>query len=461
MDAAPEARVGVRRGIAVGAIVATVLVAVVLVSGGGGGHRVFVTVPDATNVIAGQEIRVAGRKVGDIAAIDPVRHGRAVRLALHIEDAAWPLTRGTRFALRWGGTISYSNRFVALTRGPAGAPAIPDGATVPTSSFSVPVEFDQLVGAFTPKVRRDLKALLDRGGVTLRVARPDLRRALLTAPPAVTQASYVLTDLAANQRALDTVIRSTDRVVNAVHTADPGLQRLLSGAATTFDAVASQAGDLQATLATAPATLAAARGTLARADHTLTSAADLTRRLAPGVDQVRKLAAPLNRVLGTVVRVGPDARATLATVRRATPDLNPLLARATELMPQIGSIGRQSVTQLRCIRPYTPDVVSFFTNWGDFLSAGDGKDKYIRANVQSFLPTPNNNVQQSSADIAKAFPGVRYAFPRPPGYNAGQPWFLPECGAGPDALDPAKDPEARSFSPLEKLPTLGSGKARP
>ena len=112
-------------------------------------------------------------------------------------------------------------------------------------------------------------------------------------------------------------------------------------------------------------------------------------------------------------------------------------------MPQLGSIGRQSVEQLKCIRPYTPDAVAFFTNWADFLSATDGKDKYIRANVQLLTPAPYNAITGNSADIAKAFPGLRYAFPRPPGLNAGQPWFLPECGAGKDSLDPSKDPEAR------------------
>ncbi|MEA2273229.1 MAG: hypothetical protein QOI98_1937, partial [Solirubrobacteraceae bacterium] len=36
---------------------------------------------------------------------------------------------------------------------------------------------------------------------------------------------------------------------------------------------------------------------------------------------------------------------------------------------------------------------------------------------------------------------LKYAMPRPPGLNAGQPWFQPQCGAGPDSLDPSKDPE--------------------
>ena len=38
--------------------------------------------------------------------------------------------------------------------------------------------------------------------------------------------------------------------------------------------------------------------------------------------------------------------------------------------------------------------------------------------------------------------GTQYAFPRPPGLNAGQPWLVAQCGAAAEALDAARDPEA-------------------
>jgi hypothetical protein len=37
--------------------------------------------------------------------------------------------------------------------------------------------------------------------------------------------------------------------------------------------------------------------------------------------------------------------------------------------------------------------------------------------------------------------GKGYAEPRPPGLSVGQPWFQPQCGAGPNSLSPAYDPE--------------------
>ena len=74
--------------------------------------------------------------------------------------------------------------------------------------------------------------------------------------------------------------------------------------------------------------------------------------------------------------VGPDAIATLRTVRSSAPDIDKALAIATGLMPELQAIGTQAVTQLQCVRPYTPDIVAFFSNWADWLSYTDGKDRY-------------------------------------------------------------------------------------
>jgi ABC-type transporter Mla subunit MlaD len=187
---------------------------------------------------------------------------------------------------------------------------------------------------------------------------------------------------------------------------------------------------------------------------------EVTRRLAPGVRELRKTTSPLDHVLATVVDVTPDARSSLRSLKAATPQLNPLLSTVTTVAPQLGSISRQATEALKCIRPYTPDIMSFFSTWGDALVSGDGRDKYFRAAVQSLLPATTNLNAYDTAAAVKAFPGTRYGFPQPPGYNAGQPWFLPECGAGPDALDPALDPEARSFNPLMRLPAEATSKRK-
>jgi hypothetical protein len=116
-------------------------------------------------------------------------------------------------------------------------------------------------------------------------------------------------------------------------------------------------------------------------------------------------------------------------------------------MPQLRSIGSQSVTSLDCIRPYTPDIIAFASDWADFLSGVDGQDHYFRAQVQTLLPATYNAQTYNSAQMKKLMPWVSYVFPPPPGYAAGQPWFLPQCNAGPSTLDPNADPENNASPP--------------
>ncbi|MCW3040214.1 MAG: Long-chain-fatty-acid--CoA ligase [Solirubrobacterales bacterium] len=442
----------VARRLAVGLLAAATLLVVVLsVAGGrGGGHDVYVTVPKATGVLSGQYIRSAGSIVGRVADISPVDRGRAARLKLHLEDEAWPLPKGSRLTLRWGGTINLFNRYISLKRGPADAAAIADdGGDLPASAFRTPVEYGDLLKVFDKQVRADTKTLLDRGGAELDLAGRPLNRALDVAPPAVGEADTVLGTLADSRENLHTLVHSTSRVVDAIDTASPGLGQLIVAAGTTFNALASDVSSLQSTLSGAPGTLRRATATLRRADGTLRSARQVTDRLAPGVAQLRRIARPLNRVLGTLVEVGPDARATLATARTAAPDVTRVIARLTQLAPQLTSIGRQADVALNCIRPYTPEIASWGPLWGSALANNDGRDNYIRATPIVSLPFPGMASTESSGDIAKKYPGLTYGFPRPPGTQAGQPWFLPECGAGPDALDPSKDPEARTFKPAD------------
>lgn len=442
------------RAVVVAALVGVVVLAVLLARGGDGGHRVFVTVSEAANVVTGQEVRIGGVGVGEVAGLEPVRRGRSAKIELDLEDRAWPLTSRSRMALRWGGTANYSNRYIALDRGPAGGAQIPEDGVLPSANFDVPVEFDSLLRAFPSDARRRLRRFLDNAGAALAESRRRVRDVLDVSPPVLREASFVLHDLNADQSALRALVRSTDGVLEAVDAAQPDLRVLLSGASSTFDVVARESAALQASIDRAPSTFDRTRTTLGRADKTLVAAKEVLRRLGPGVTEVRGVARPLRRLLAAVQEAGPDAEATLARLAAASPDLNALLRRATRLSPQIGSIGRQAVDNLRCIRPYAPDAMAFFSNWGDFFSVPDGKDKLIRAQVQNYLPAGSNVSTMNSGQAAKAFPALRYGFPRPPGTNAGQPWFLPECGAGPEALDPDKDPEARPFADVMKIPAL-------
>ena len=429
------------RAVVVLALAGAVIAALLLVSGETAERRIVVDADQARFLTKGADVRMAGKVVGEVAEAEPTREGRA-RLELQIDDdAAWPVPSGTTARFTWGSTIAYTNRRVDLVVPRGGGEPLAEGATIPADDVTTSVEVDDVLGAFDGESRKDLQRFFDEGGEAVGAAKQPLRRAVKAAPPALEEVSAALDELGGDEAALGTLVRQTDAVVHAVQRSNPGIGRLLTGAAGTLEAIGGRAVELQQTLSRLPQALDRTRTTLAHADSTLLSANDLATRLRPGVAELRRITAPLNRTLATVEDVGPDARRTLASLRKAAPDLTPLLTTATEQMPRIQKIGHEAAKAVGCIRPFSPEIAGFLTTWQGMNTLGDDKDKFFRGNFIAYpfgLTTTDN-----SAEIEQKFPALDYAFPRPPGQSSGQPWFQPQCNLGPETLDPSKDPEAR------------------
>jgi phospholipid/cholesterol/gamma-HCH transport system substrate-binding protein len=441
-----------RARIATGAAVALAVAVIAIIAlPGGAGHRVSLVIPDAADLIPGLKVRAAGQAVGEISRVATIDGGRLARVDLTIADATvWPLPPDTRFIVRFGGTVAYAARYIEMERGISSAPPFADGATIPSTNVTVPVEFADLINTFGPRTQANLHATVNALGAAMPPASSPLRRSLDAAPAAVQQAAGVFGDLAAEDTALDGLVRSTADVAGAASAADPGLSSLIGGTATTFQAVGSRASELRSALAQLPDTLARTRATLARADATLIPASALVARLSPGVTQLTALSRPLRHALGTIVTVGPDAVSALGIARRSAPAITSLLDRATSLLPQLRSLGSQGTRQLACIRPYSPEIAGFASTWASFVDEGDHKDKYARMYLGSypFTNATPMTVPQAAQVLPSAFAG--WAFPRPPGANVGKPWFLPGCDITPTGMDPARDPEAAAVDPLSK-----------
>jgi virulence factor Mce-like protein len=438
-------------------VVLAALVAVVAYAGGGddgAGHTVVLDMPEASGVIAGQDVRLAGAVVGHVASVDVTRHGAAARVELDLSDDVWPLRAGTDVTLRWGGTVNLRNRYFELHAGPPSGTPLADGATLSGRSVHVPVEFDTLLAAFPDRTRDDARTLLRRVGPATSDGRTAFRRSVERAPAALGAATAILQQLGADKRALSVLVRSTDDVLAAVDRARPQTRQLLTGTAQTLSTVAQQSVALKRTLDRAAQTLRATRRLLTTARPALDDVRDVSARLRPGVTEARRLARPLNRALLSLDAVAAPAQHTVDKLTQAAPRLTTLLGQARSMTPDLNDMFDGATTSLSCIRPFTPEVASFVSTWADFTAATDGKDKLFRAQVQNFLPAATNANAFTSAQAKRAFPQLTFGFPRPPGTSAGQPWFIPECNVTADALNPDRDPEARAVSPLEQLPPL-------
>ena len=396
----------------------------------------------------GVPVRVAGQNIGEIAAAEPTRDGRA-RLELRIDEGAWPLPSDSRFRLHFGGTVSSSNRYIEIDPG-SGSTNLAEGAVIAARQVSIPLEVDELAGTFPAGVRRDLRSLLNRGGVAMTAAKPQLRRVLSRAPAAIDETRAVAEALGAEPGQLDALVRSGDRVT-AAHRRRRSDARRPRG---TFQrcagrdrgrerSAARNAGERARAPGVGSHDAGASRSHANNGDRPVATPASgcqrgrSPRRAARAASTPRPIHGP-----------GCDPRARHAATRDTRPGsaAHPRARAVAESSRPVAELGRQ----LACIRPYAPELAGFFGTWSSAAGQGDGKDKYGRVALGTYPFHPG--MPLTVPQLKKIYPAAltEYAFPRPPGRNAGQPWFLPQCGVGPDSLDPSKDPEARPFDPLSK-----------
>lgn len=448
-------------------LVAVVALVVLLLGRAEDQHQIAFDVDYAGGLLPGLKVRAAGQPVGRIERVTTVDGGHRARVVIGLtDDRVWPLPRDTRVAVRFGGTVAAASRFIDLEVGTASGSPLRNGAVLTADRVAIPVEVDQVLDTFDAATRRDLRSSLDAAGTALPSAATPLRRALDTAPGAVSALQGVFGDLAARQSSLEGLVTTTSRVLERVNAAEPDLQSLLQDASTTLRTVGSRAAGLRTTLGQLPATLASTRTTLRRADGSLDVVRALATRLRPGIDRVIDVTPTLSGALTAVRDVAPDATRALGTTRDALPSIDELLRQTTSVLPDVDRALGDAAVQLGCIRPYAPEIAGFASTWSSFVANGDKKDKYARLYYGTY-PFPNSwplSVPQTAKLVPSAFSS--WGFPRAPGANVDQPWYQPQCGVTADGADPQKAPEARDFDLFSKqlitqTPPIGDGSGAP
>ena len=405
-------------------------------------HHVRVSFLNAVSIAPGLDVQANGVDVGKVNEVKLDDMGRPV-VTIGVEDDAWPLHQGTTARLRFGTTIANGDRRIDLEPGPKHAPEIPEGGIISERRTTTPNEFDQVFNTFDRTTRGHIQTLAEHADETLRGRERKLGDGLAASPAALEAIDGVVADLDADQFALSSLVAWTDRVTQTLGHRRARIASLLTVAASTFSAFAENSQQTRDSIARLPGTLRETRTTLARLDRSLDLLDPLVADLRPGAAALRPLAAVARPTLAELRATVPLGIETLRTTRAAAPEITTLLRRARPLMRDLDPALGDLAPMVGCIRPYSPEIAGFFSNWTSFTKNFDGTSHYARVRVVQSPTSDTNKPPQRTDEFLRTAPGTDYAGIRVPGLAAGQPWFLPECGAGPDALDPSKDPEDR------------------
>jgi virulence factor Mce-like protein len=379
--------------LAIGAVLVVVGLAALAITAprglpGASYYEVTAEFRSAANLTPFSEVRMAGKRVGQVTGLSSERGVARVRLQL--DPDIQPLPSDTRARIRLKGLLGA--KFVDLTPGHDGQP-LPDGGTIPLARTSTTVELFDVLDSLDARRRASLGRLVRGLGQGFLGRGEQLNAALGDAPPMFRG----LRDLAAGVNAREGAAeRFFPSLESAAAAYDPVRNELALG----FDPQArslrpfmDRGPAVQEALEDAPPALDALREGLARNDPLLRETAlyaSATTRFTRSAPSALRGTAALMRDSGDPLR---NSRALLRLTARAVPPTLDFTRTIDPLIePSIRSM-RNSVPGFREVGGRSCDVLDFARNWRSALGFGIpgkgelGNQNFFRV-VNSVNPEP-------------------------------------------------------------------------
>lgn len=227
---------------ALGAVLgAIVLVAVVLFSGGGG-YQLQAKFLNASQLVNGNPVQVAGTKVGSVEEIEVSPDGQAI-ITMSIEEEHAPLREGTTATVRQYSLSGIANRYVDLTL-PAGPdsdnPELADGGEIGTEQTEEPVDLDQVFNLFDPVARVAIQDFFRQSAAQFRGRGEEANRGYQYLNPALSTTSRVLRELNRDTPVLEAFLVDSARLVTTLAERRDDLSALVGNLNATTNALANE-----------------------------------------------------------------------------------------------------------------------------------------------------------------------------------------------------------------------------
>jgi ABC-type transporter Mla subunit MlaD len=357
-------------------IAAAVVVAIRAPAHGLPGQRfrtLSVQMPEVGNVRPRNEVRIGGRRVGQVLRVRLV-DGHPT-MDLQLQRSVGPLAADSRAVVRAKGLLGA--RYVELNPGRS-ARKVADGATlVMHGPASITVDVPTALSTLDRRTRTGLRTLLDEFGTGVAGRSAGLRSMLQLAPTLAAQNARIADAIVARTGAAARLAPSLDAGATTLDGARADIARGLRPAADTFGALADARAGVEGTLRAAPAALAstadgldASRRVLAglrrlavAAGGTLPPAPAALRRTTALLRTTRR---PLARADTLLAAAGDTVPAALELTDALQPVLDPVDRALTSLSPLVTVVGG-----------YGCDLRGFASNWRSMLGYGrpnnDGK----------------------------------------------------------------------------------------
>jgi virulence factor Mce-like protein len=388
--------------IVIGAVTVLIIVAAVLLAYGANRGLPFVPVkevrvdvPNAARLVAGNEVREGGFRIGQVTKIAPVPGSRAgAQLTLSLDTSAAPIPVDSTIRIRPRSALGL--KYVELIRGTS-SHELPDGATISADANAVGPELDDFFSIFDDPTRKNVERNLDYLGTALAGRGNALNRSLNALPRLLGDLPPVMRTLSAPDTRLARLVKEAGDVVRVVAPLSKELGRGFGSMADTFEAASRDPQALKDTIARSPATLDEGIRSLPDTRpflHRLAGISDevqgTARELRASLPSINSALAAGTPVLRRTPRFTDKLEGTLRALRdlASSPSTDPSLAGLTDTMKTLNPT-------LRYLGPHVT-VCNYFTYmWtfiADHFSEEDATGTAQRVQIKLAPPAQQNSL---------------------------------------------------------------------
>ena len=439
------------RVIAIAALaVAAAVVAFVVLSGPGSDYVVKARFTNASQLVRGNDVQVAGVPIGKVEDIELTADGGAdVELVIGDEQYT-PLRKGTQAVIRLTSLSGVANRYVDLMMPSGDPPEIPNGGQLPSTETTSAVDLDQLLNMLDRKTRQDLQGVVQGFGKQIDGRAEAANRGWLYLNPNLAATSRLFEELSYDKKAFEDFVVASSKLVTDVGAKRDDLAGLVDNFATFTTAVGRRRAELADAISQLPPFMRRANSTFVNLRAALDDLRPLVeeskpvaRRLRPFFAELRPLARdarPTFRRLSKLIRRAGDDN-DLVELTRGNVPVRDVAMREVEAngerrqgaFPATTSALLKSIEPLGFARPYAVDLTGWFDDFGhsgtyDALGGRSRVGTYINAFAQIggvLRPLPVPLRDDAAAPVTARDQRNRCAgaaeFPAPDGSNPYKP----------------------------------------
>ncbi len=372
-------------------------------------YEVSVVLPNANNIITGGSVMREGYRAGSVKSIEVV-DGKA-KLVLELDDSFGKLHEGVRADIAWKGTIG--ERLVTLTDGPKKNAEIPSGALL-TDVASEPVEISEVLSALDAPTRANLNTLIKNINATTTGHEEDMQAALTTSGPAVKQLGAMLGDLGTDGEAIRQILTQSNRTMGILANRQRTLSQVVSDLSGMSENVVTRRKELGKTLETLPDVLEEGEKTFEVVPDAVDETIPLLEDLEPASEQLAETSKHLEPVLHDLRPAVQDLRPALGSLAELLNETPAMMDAGAATFPDINRALKGSQPAVNFLRPYTPEIVGWLSNWASQAGNYDSNGHYARFGIL-------HGAESVVPGLTKGL-GVRQNLEPKPGDPVEQPW---------------------------------------